>query len=197
MINHDKETLRDMALSLRQMTELQTPHCEYGHDFRKQFEDNIGYDNLGSVAFYWPIIGEADSREIIKEYLKRGGTVCLPVAHKSEKYMPFYQWTLDTVLIQGFYGILEPDPKTTQCIIPDTLIVPLVLFDGRGHRIGYGGGHYDATLAELRQKNPNLKAYGIAYDDQYSDNQWEINEFDQKLDAVFTQTRFYGFSNEA
>ena len=48
---------------------------------------------------------------------------------------------------------IEPSPAAAE-LIPDILLVPLAAFDRLGHRIGYGAGHYDHTLAHLR--NPTM-----------------------------------------
>ena len=70
-------------------------------------------------------------------------------------------------------------------MFPDILIVPLLAFDRNGHRIGYGAGYYDMTIARLRGMKPAI-ALGIAYAAQ------EIAEIpttprDARLDFVLTE----------
>ncbi len=194
MDNHiitPKDSLRDMALSIRQMAEID--HAAYALEFEKNFAKHIGYEGLGCLAFYWPMAGEADPRAIIKQYLARGGKACLPKAEKNIRLMPFYAWDEGHVLVRGCYGIPEPDPSTTQIVTPDTLIVPMLLVNAEGHRIGYGAGHYDATIASLRAQK-RVKTIGIAYDDQFWDQKWEVDQYDQKLDALITPSKLYSFN---
>ncbi|MBL8906323.1 MAG: 5-formyltetrahydrofolate cyclo-ligase, partial [Rhizobiales bacterium] len=68
---------------------------------------------------------------------------------------------------------------------PDVLLVPMLAFDRRGYRLGYGGGYYDRTLAALRVLKP-ITAIGIAYSGQ------EIAEvphgsWDEPLDWIMTE----------
>jgi 5-formyltetrahydrofolate cyclo-ligase len=67
---------------------------------------------------------------------------------------------------------------------PDILLVPLLAFDGRGRRLGYGGGFYDRTLAGLRARKP-IAAVGLAYDEQRIDEVPHL-DYDEMLDWVLT-----------
>ena len=80
--------------------------------------------------------------------------------------------------------IPEP-PADAEIVEPDVLFVPLAAFDRRGHRIGYGAGFYDRTLAALRAKK-EIVAIGIAYSAQevlFVPN----DEFDEPLDMIVTE----------
>ena len=66
------------------------------------------------------------------------------------KSLAFRAWSPDDRLMLGPLGILEPSPAAAE-LIPDIMLVPLAAFDRAGHRIGYGAGHYDYTLAHLRK----------------------------------------------
>ena len=66
------------------------------------------------------------------------------------KSLAFRAWSPDDRLMLGPLGILEPSPAAAE-LVPDIMLVPLAAFDRRGHRIGYGAGHYDYTLAHLRK----------------------------------------------
>ena len=61
-------------------------------------------------------------------------------------------------------GILQPSPAAAE-IVPDIVLVPLAAFDRTGHRIGYGAGHYDRTLAHLH-KSKGFAAIGLAFSGQ-------------------------------
>src|SRR4029077_9373472 len=64
-------------------------------------------------------------------------------------------------LAAGVWGIREPKPDAPE-VLPDILLVPLLAFDRRGHRIGYGAGYYDMTIAALRARKA-IVAVGIAF----------------------------------
>jgi len=74
---------------------------------------------------------------------------------------------------------------SAQALDPDLLFVPLACFDRRGHRIGYGAGHYDRSLAALRASGP-VTAVGVAYSAAQAP---EIPDepHDQRLDFILTE----------
>jgi len=75
---------------------------------------------------------------------------------------------------------------------PEILVVPLVAFDARGGRLGYGGGFYDRTLELLRSKRATL-AIGFAFDAQEAD-ELPLEPTDQPLDMMVTESRILQFS---
>jgi 5-formyltetrahydrofolate cyclo-ligase len=81
------------------------------------------------------------------------------------------------------WGIVEPLPDKP-AVDPDVLIVPLLAFDKRGYRLGYGGGFYDRTLARLRAVKPVITV-GVAYDEQEVDVV-PTDVYDQQLDWMLT-----------
>jgi len=70
-------------------------------------------------------------------------------------------WEFGAPLAAGVWGIREPMPDAAE-VAPDILIVPLLAFDRRGFRLGYGAGYYDMTITALRAQKP-VTAVGIAY----------------------------------
>ncbi|MEO1239433.1 MAG: 5-formyltetrahydrofolate cyclo-ligase [Pseudomonadota bacterium] len=135
----------------------------------------------GPIAFYWPMRTEIDPRPAMTA-LARTVEVVLPVTHGHQP-LTFRRWTLDTVLARDDFGTQYP--ADGESIDPRTLVVPMLAFDRRGHRLGYGAGHYDRTLEGLRKTGP-VTAIGFAYSAQ------EIahvpNETtDQPLDFIVTE----------
>ena len=90
----------------------------------------------------------------------------------------------------GPLGILEPSPAATE-VVPDIILVPLAAFDRRGHRIGYGAGHYDHTLAHLRKIKP-IAAIGFAFAAQEIEAVPAL-QHDAALDFVLTETEVIDF----
>jgi 5-formyltetrahydrofolate cyclo-ligase len=93
-------------------------------------------------------------------------------------------WTFAAPLGSGQWGIREPASNAEE-VAPDILIVPLVCFDRRGHRIGYGAGYYDMTIRALRARK-KICAIGVAFAAQEI-SQVPVTERDERLDLVLTE----------
>lgn len=101
-----------------------------------------------TVGFYWPIQNEIDLRPVIGDHIERGGKAALPVVPGKAQPMFFHDWTQKTGMAPGFARI--PEPVGTKMVPVHIMVAPLVGFDGRGYRLGYGGGFFDRTLAAMR-----------------------------------------------
>jgi 5-formyltetrahydrofolate cyclo-ligase len=77
-------------------------------------------------------------------------------------------------------------PVKDDLVTPEVLVVPLLAFDDRGHRLGYGAGHYDRTLQGLRARG-QVMAIGFAYSAQRTDDPLPDEPTDQPLDAIVTE----------
>jgi 5-formyltetrahydrofolate cyclo-ligase len=120
------------------------------------------------IACYLPVRGEIDMREAFAALEGRGYALCLPVVAGNDEPLLFRRWHIDDALEQGKFGIAVP-AASSDALIPDVVIVPLVAFDAKGHRLGYGAGYYDRTLHQLR-KFGNVQAIGVAYASQQVEN---------------------------
>ena len=94
----------------------------------------------------------------------------------------FREWRLGDALEKGPFGTSEPGPAAAE-IIPDVLVVPLLAFDLRGYRLGYGGGYYDRTLHVLRRTAQKCVAVGFAYAGQQVESV-PVSDTDERLDWV-------------
>ena len=106
----------------------------------------------------------------------------MPAIRKNNQ-MDFYMWSTKDLLKLNKFGILEPEQNKK--IIPDIVFVPLVAFDDRLYRIGYGGGYYDRYIEKITKRNFLLKI-GIAHSCQKI-NKVPTNKFDKKLDIIITE----------
>jgi 5-formyltetrahydrofolate cyclo-ligase len=111
------------------------------------------------------------------------GVVGVPVIPGPAMALRFREWSPGCALVAGEFGALIPAEGAW--VEPAVLIVPMLAFDARGYRLGYGGGFYDRTLEGLRAKRPTL-AVGFAFAAQEVD-EVPIDAYDQQLDAVVTE----------
>ena len=137
----------------------------------------------GPVSFYWPIRSEIDPRPVMRDLEARGRVVCLPVSER-ERPLTFRAWTPGAAMEVDAFGVETPGPGA-ELVVPRILVVPLLAFDARLHRLGYGAGHYDRTLAALRAAG-KARAVGFAYAAQEVD-ELPILPTDVALDAVVTE----------
>ena len=137
-----------------------------------------------TVAAFWPIGNEVPTQPLVHALYADGFLVGLPATGRRGTPLTFRRWTPHDAMAAGRMGILEP-PATAELLEPDLLFVPLAAFDRRGHRIGYGAGFYDMTLATLRAKKA-VVAVGLAFSAQ---EELFIPEeaHDQPLDFVVTE----------
>src|SRR6202035_1069088 len=142
------------------------------------------------VAGYAPIRSEIDPAPLMQKLAAQGARLALPVITARGRALIFRAWNPRDRLLPGPLGILEPSPDAAE-IVPDIVLVPLAAFDRLGHRIGYGAGHYDRTLARLRDSQ-KIIAIGLAFAVQ------EIEiipalPHDVALDYVLTETQLFDF----
>jgi 5-formyltetrahydrofolate cyclo-ligase len=83
------------------------------------------------------------------------------------------------------WGVAQP-PATADALAPDVVLVPIVLADRRGVRIGHGKGHYDRALANLRDGGRPVMTIGLCWPDQLVDGPLPAEAWDIRLDAVAT-----------
>lgn len=111
------------------------------------------------------------------------GPVGVPVIMGKATPLRFREWSPGCRLVEGPFKAMVPEEGAW--VEPEVLIVPLLAWDRRGYRLGYGGGFYDRTLEGLRAKGPVL-AVGFAFAAQEVD-EVPTDPFDQRLDAVVTE----------
>ena len=127
---------------------------------------------------------ELDVRPLLARLHFAGHAVGLPVMVKKAHPLQFRQWRPGDKLLPGGYGTSVPAPDKA-IVEPAVLFCPLLAFDRKGYRVGYGGGFYDRTLEALRATAPRL-AIGLAFAAQEVE-QVPIDEHDQRLDWIVTE----------
>ena len=142
------------------------------------------------VAGYSPIRSEIDPTPLMRKLAALGARLALPAVIARGKSLTFRAWSPDDRLMLGPLGILEPSPAAAE-LVPDIMLVPLAAFDRAGHRIGYGAGHYDFTLAHLR-KVKTITAIGLAFAVQEI-KAIPMQPHDVALDYVLTEKHAFDF----
>lgn len=140
------------------------------------------------IGFYMPMRTEIDPRPAMVRALLRG-PVLLPVVVRGRP-LEFRQWHPGLSLLRDDYGVEYPDADQP-VVVPDVLVVPLLAFDGHGHRLGYGGGYYDRTLAALRRER-RVTAIGFAFAAQEVPVLPHTSD-DERLDMIITERRVKRF----
>ena len=141
--------------------------------------------NGSGIAGYWTMGHEVDALPLMHELLALEYSLALPKANGTDSHLNFCEWSEDMEMEESDLGFSYPATETCQ-LIPSLIIVPLVAFDGRGYRLGYGKGYYDKTLDLLYHKDPNIKTMGLAYSMQRVD-ELPAEAHDIKLDLVATE----------
>ena len=155
------------------------------------FAEQLDISANATIAGYWQIRDEADPRVLMKALAARGAKLALPRIDAKSAALSFRAWREGDVLVDNHHGIAEPRIDA-QTVTPDVLLVPLLSFDARSHRLGYGGGYYDRTLDALRAKGKVL-AVGIAYAGQEVP-QLPREANDHPLDAIITEAGLRKFT---
>lgn len=135
------------------------------------------------IALYYPNSSEVNVLKILDlDYFKKFD-FSLPIIEKSNT-MNFYKWKNNDILNINKFGILEP--VKVNKIIPNFILVPLLAYDSKKNRLGYGKGFYDKFLNKFNKINRNIMTIGVAFSFQKY-NKLPVNNRDYKLDYVITE----------
>ena len=136
------------------------------------------------VSVFHSFGSEISTAELFDKLVAEGWTTALPVVVSKNAPLLFRQWAPGDALVVGRWDIQIP-LETAPEVQPDVLLVPLLAFDRKGYRLGYGGGFYDRTLEKLRALK-KVTAIGIAYAGQEIDTV-PHDGHDQPLDWIMTE----------
>jgi 5,10-methenyltetrahydrofolate synthetase len=135
-----------------------------------------------TLAFCAPVRGEFDAQPLATLLIERGWRAAMPIVEAPEAPMSFRAWTPATAMSTDRHGI--PVPTGGELVTPDIVLLPLVAFDTRGFRLGYGGGYFDRTLATLV---PRPFSIGVGFElARVADIRPQAH--DLRLDVVITET---------
>ena len=136
-----------------------------------------------TVGAYWPIKAEFDALPALYRWSESDDArrIGLPVINRETKHLRFHVWFPGCPMEEDAFGI--PKPKDTEAFEPALLLVPCVGYGPDGTRLGYGGGFYDRTLADL---SPRPYTVGVGYG--HGHIPWlKAEPHDVPLDAILNE----------
>lgn len=180
----NKADLRRHALSHRDAMSIET-RIEASIAIAEFGRTLIDLPDGAIVSGFSPIRSEADIRPLMADLRDRGARICVPAILSREEIV-FRELLRNTPLVDTGFGTVGPGPDA-EVLDPNVMLVPLAAFDSRGHRLGYGAGHYDRAIARLHEKGLKPRLIGIAFDSQRVDLVPD-ELHDVQLDAILTET---------
>lgn len=159
----DKSTLRkNMIEQLNQMD--QQTYNERSSEIAKRLLEDEAFTQSEIVGITLSSFPEVDTWLLIEELWSLGIRVAAPKCYRKTRGMEFYEISSFDQLENVYVHLQEPNPDKTNIIPIESisyLIVPGVVFDHNGYRIGFGGGYYDRFLSKY--DGPTIS---LAFDEQ-------------------------------
>ena len=179
----NKQPLRNKYLKLRK---------------KKYFEVNIKYfkpfliflnkhykNKLTYLSIYHPSNHEVNTLKLFELIKNKKNIITLLPTVRLHNNMKFYKWSFLDILKINKYGILEPTTGN-KALIPNIALVPLLAFDKKNNRLGYGKGYYDKFLNKYLKLNKNILTIGVAFSFQKY-NKLPTSNLDVKLNYILTE----------
>ena len=191
----DKKKLRADVLGERQ-TYIEDDVRDQSREILECFQREITVPDGALVHLFCSIVKFKEVQtQLFFDWLISKGTglrLVLPRVLVGSSELCHHRYEIGDTLLESRWGVPEP-LETVPQIAPselDLVIVPLLAFDDRGYRLGYGGGFYDRFLAQV---SPDCQKVGVAFKESFQSSRLPIDEFDIQLDAVVTPERVYRF----
>ncbi|MEM4278315.1 MAG: 5-formyltetrahydrofolate cyclo-ligase [Candidatus Nitrosocaldus sp.] len=182
MISRRKQELRRYMLNLRNSLSREEM-VKASSIIQEKVLETDEFNSSSIVGLYSPIGSEVDTSTLAKRLIESCRVLAYP--RIEDKYTMVFARVRDPVidLTLGRYGILEP-LDSCEMVKPDLIIVPGLVWDEHGYRIGYGKGYYDRYL----RRNPDAAMIGLAYDFQVLSS-IPHSEMDVRVKLIVTERR--------
>lgn len=173
--------VEEMAIKSQQITDL--------------FFQNFDLLTINNLHIFLPIIkhNEIDTWLIIKELQQNFTEISIIIPKITQEKSELENYLLDGEnLIENAWGILEPSGENQEKILPEQIalvIIPLLIFDINGNRVGYGKGFYDRFLQQCRPKTLKI---GVCLEEPIEIIE-DTNELDIKMNFCITPNKIYRF----
>ena len=146
-------------------------------------------NTVKEAGLYYPVFNEISPLVFIEYFKDNNITTSLPVVDSNSNSMVFKKWFKKEKLQKSHIGTYEP-LRTNKTIFPQVIIVPMLMFDRKLNRLGYGAGYYDKSILNLKRyfnkKQKNFITIGLAYSEQET-RSIPYESHDQKLDFIVTE----------
>ena len=136
------------------------------------------------LGLYFPSSFEVNVLKLLENNYLDNQNILLPVIEKNNQ-MNFFSWKKNQVLLVNKFGMLEP-LKNNRKMVPDIILVPLLAYDNKKNRLGYGKGFYDRYLKKYSKQKNFFLTIGVAFSSQKHHN-LPITANDVKLDYILTE----------
>jgi len=181
-LDEHKQAFRITAKAKRLQAFQDQPQA--GVEIAKTISEVLKLPANSKVSVFWPLAEELDTLPILHALHTAGHQVLLPIMQGAGKPLLFGCWAPGDQLVEAAFKTLEPSPEQAR-MTPDVMLCPLLAFDRKGYRMGYGGGFYDRSIAQIKAQG-ELCTIGIAFAAQEVDN-IIIGEFDEPLHMIITE----------
>lgn len=158
-----KRQLREQALTRRDSLD-PFRRVEASMAMAETLRDAVEFVPGTVVSGFWPMRSEVDVRPAMFALREKGVRLCLP-AILDKTTIIFRELLPGGMMIDMGFGTQGPGEEA-HVLDPALMLIPLVAFDRRGHRIGYGAGYYDRAIAALHEKGVAPRLIGVAFDCQ-------------------------------
>ena len=146
------------------------------------FLKSESYKKSNVIMLYYPLGNETDTSGILKKALNDGKTVLYPVTDITTNKITPVIVNSKTNFSKGAYSVFEPTEKNVYKGKIDVILVPGIVYDKKGWRIGFGKGCYDRFLA-----NTDAVKIGFCYDFQIADK-IDNDNFDIRMNFLVSES---------
>lgn len=182
-----KTELRNNAKAFRRGLSIQKKE-ELCKNITSNFLSLAEYQQAETVLCYVSTDIEIDTFDIMKTVLADNKKLAVPRCVDGTRLMDFYYINSFDCLKSGTFGVLEPLPDKCQKLedlSKGICIVPALLFDKDGFRLGYGKGYYDRFLSKF-----GGVTMGLAFEDGIK-NELPHGKYDKKTDIIISEKNIY------
>ncbi len=183
-----KRSIRSHFLAARKSRSIQA--CvDSSAEIQKRFMRSDLFRDARCLALYSAIHNEVSTDQVLVQALASGKALAFPRISGQE--LEFVMIESPSELVPGSFGVKEPQGSNLVAVEKiDLIVVPGVVFDQRGHRLGYGRGYYDRALAQCQGQAQKV---GFAYDFQLVE-ELPATDYDETLSVLITESRTLNFS---
>jgi len=185
-LSSKKEELRQAGLEIRKKMQESDIHKHSSKILEYLFESTIFYKSK-NIMTYVSYPKEVQTDDLISKALNIGKNIVVPVCDLTNTNLIPSSISSLSLLEEGYYGLREPKKDAIKPINPESLdliIVPGVVFDHKGNRIGHGKGYYDRFLENIPSSIPKI---ALAFKSQVKRESWDIGPYDIPMDGIITE----------